>query len=213
MTKKWSDVPAATIMKKYVDAAGTYIFVITNAWDSIKAPAGSYDASRGRYIGLHVEVVGPSKSIQMGRIMPATKLWINSDKAQSQAKGVIERLGLSIDPSVGAEDPLSVSEFVGRYFLGMVTEKPAREGSGNGQQDDETSGKRRFNFELSPFNITESPEGFTNALGVLTIDEENEISVKYYRDMEERSRKRSGDRSSIDNTALSDDLSDNEIPF
>ncbi|MFA7709799.1 MAG: hypothetical protein WCY30_01695 [Candidatus Neomarinimicrobiota bacterium] len=184
---KWGDVPSGQSNKKYVDAAGTYVFIIEKAWDSLFAPAGE---TMQRHIGLMAKVVGPKNSLQVGRLI-RVRLFIGSEAAQSVTKGALERMNISIDPETSPEDGLSVEELIGVYFQGIVEET-----------DTLTKDGTPF-VEIKGWNITEAHGEFNNNPREITVDNKGEISKRYY--SEEATKRESRIKTSA--------VSDEEIPF
>ena len=169
--KNWNEVEPGSAGGMYVNESGTYVWLIEEAWDSLFALPGTkdYDQYDGKhFIGLFAKVVAPVDSPQCGKGL-TIRIWANSDKAQSSAKGVFERLGLEFAQDVAGDDPLSVSELVNRYFTGVAEWNYSRD----------ESGKKYLN--IAPWFITEPPEEFTNSIGELRADKENKISVEHYK--------------------------------
>lgn len=200
----WGDVPASENTGKFwVDQPGVYNFVVEEAWDSILAPEGSYDYERlqkkdMRYIGLMGKVVGNND--QEGRHC-AVDLYLNKDKNMQTSKWVLEEvLNMEIDPDMQVDEPMSVGEIVGQYFKSLVEMEKIGEGE-----------NERVIPKIAFFNIEKADEKYAdeNERRQLTLDQENESTVKHYEAEEARRSKREKSHAG----EVDDDDEMDDLPF
>ena len=162
-------------MEERVDAEGTYVFLITKAYDSKFAPRDHWivKSNYKRHIGIVAKVVAPVDSLQLGKTI-FIKLYI-TDKAASLTKGAFERMGVSIAPEVGLDDPLSVGDLIDRHFRGVVTTKM------NDQDEPVVTKMGKHIYEVTPKNIESPPRDYEVIPIELTVDNENLSSVEFFK--------------------------------
>jgi len=174
--------------------AGSYDFVIDDAWDTIFAPEGDFDHDKMitrdglRKHALGLKLIVANECAQKGRSVYINMLKHDTFGA-NELLGFANLLGLNqkiaVNSGVDSSEPISPEPFIGLYFHADIEQATARDGS---------TYFRLVRGTYTPKLTMLNGETMPGNRGTVTIDREGKRSIGHYRKKHERDERDTRDK-------------------